>query len=107
MQVAHQQRAGGYLTVKDNQPVTMHPSHGLDHKPEWVLYNEFVMTNSNYIRTCTAIYSDWLLDIAPQYYDMTNFPEGEAKESLKRMQAQQALRAKIEKKKKKKQKESL
>ena len=84
----------------------MHWPHGLDHKPEWVLYNEFVMTNSNYIRTCTAIYSDWLLDIAPQYYDMTNFPEGEAKESLKRMQAQQALRAKIEKKKKK-QKESL
>jgi pre-mRNA-splicing factor ATP-dependent RNA helicase DHX15/PRP43 len=104
MQIAHQQRAGGYLTVKDNQPVTLHPSQGLDHKPEWVLYNEFVMTSSNYVRTCTAIYADWLLDIAPQYYDMANFPEGEAKESLKRMQQQQALRAKIEKKKEKEKK---
>jgi len=85
MQIAHQQRAGGYLTVKDNQPVSLHPSAGLDHKPEWVLYNEFVMTSSNFIRTCTAVYSDWLLEIAPQYYDLANFPNGEAKESLKRM----------------------
>ena len=82
MQVAHQQRAGGYLTVKDNQPVSLHPSTGMDHKPEWVLYNEFVMTSSNFIRTCSSVYADWLLDIAPQYYDLANFPEGEAKESL-------------------------
>jgi pre-mRNA-splicing factor ATP-dependent RNA helicase DHX15/PRP43 len=87
MQVAHQQRAGGYLTVKDNQPVSLHPSAGIDHKPEWVLYNEFVMTSSNFVRTCTSVYCDWLMEIAPQYYDLKNFPNGEAKESLKRMMA--------------------
>jgi pre-mRNA-splicing factor ATP-dependent RNA helicase DHX15/PRP43 len=87
MQIAHQQRAGGYLTVKDNQPVSLHPSTGIDHKPEWVLYNEFVMTSSNFVRTCTSVYCDWLLEIAPQYYNLANFPNGEAKESLKRMVA--------------------
>lgn len=31
----------------------------MDHKPEWVLYNEFVLTTKNYIRTCTDIKADW------------------------------------------------
>jgi pre-mRNA-splicing factor ATP-dependent RNA helicase DHX15/PRP43 len=35
MQVAHQERTGGYLTVKDNQVVGLHPSTVLEHKPEW------------------------------------------------------------------------
>ena len=43
-QVAHLERTGHYLTVKDNQIVQLHPSTCLDHKPEWVLYNEFVLT---------------------------------------------------------------
>ncbi|KRX87940.1 putative pre-mRNA-splicing factor ATP-dependent RNA helicase DHX15 [Trichinella pseudospiralis] len=53
MQVAHLERNGSYLTVKDNQVVQLHPSTVLDHKPEWVLYNEFVLTSKNYIRTVT------------------------------------------------------
>ena len=32
------------------QVVQLHPSTCLDHKPEWVLYNEFVLTTKNYIR---------------------------------------------------------
>ena len=35
IQVAHLERAGQYLTVKDNQQVYLHPSTCLDHKPEW------------------------------------------------------------------------
>ena len=35
MQLAHLQRTGHYLTVKDNQPVYLHPSCVLDRKPEW------------------------------------------------------------------------
>lgn len=41
------------------QVVQLHPSTCLDHKPEWVLYNEFVLTTKNYIRTCTDIKADW------------------------------------------------
>lgn len=39
--------------------VQLHPSTCLDHKPEWVLYHEFVLTTKNYIRTCTDIKADW------------------------------------------------
>jgi HrpA-like RNA helicase len=59
MQVAHLERSGHYLTVKDNQVVQLHPSTCLDHKPEWVMYNEFVLTTKNYIRTVTDVKGEW------------------------------------------------
>ena len=61
LQVAHLERSGFYLTVKDNQAVYIHPSTCLDHKPEWVLYSEFVLTTKNYIRTCTEVRAEWYL----------------------------------------------
>ncbi|CAG5119584.1 unnamed protein product [Candidula unifasciata] len=85
MQVAHLERTGHYLTVKDSQVVQLHPSTVLDHKPEWVLYNEFVLTTKNYIRTVTDVKPEWLVKMAPQYYDMANFPMCEAKRQLERI----------------------
>ncbi|CAL2036262.1 unnamed protein product [Caenorhabditis brenneri] len=82
MQVAHLERSGHYVTVKDNQLVNLHPSTVLDHKPEWALYNEFVLTTKNFIRTVTDVRPEWLLQIAPQYYDLANFPEGDTKRKL-------------------------
>lgn len=35
MQASHLQPTGHYLTVKDNQVVYVHPSCGLERKPEW------------------------------------------------------------------------
>eukprot|EP00298_Acanthocystis_sp_HF-20_P010976 c19159_g1_i4.p1 GENE.c19159_g1_i4~~c19159_g1_i4.p1 ORF type:complete len:595 (-),score=249.49 c19159_g1_i4:8-1792(-) len=85
MQVAHLERSGHYLTVKDNQSVKLHPSTVLDSKPEWVLYNEFVLTTQNYIRTVTKVDPEWLLQLSPHYYDLTNFPQCEAKQVLTRV----------------------
>ena len=81
-QVAHLERTGHYLTVKDNQMVHLHPSTCLDHKPEWALYQEFVLTSRNYIRTVTDIKGEWLVDLAPHYYDLQNFPAGEVRISV-------------------------
>ena len=56
-QVAHLETAGYYITVKDNQYVFIHPSsylHG-SRKATWVLFQEFVLTSKNYIRTVTEI----------------------------------------------------
>ncbi|VDL67253.1 unnamed protein product [Nippostrongylus brasiliensis] len=82
MQVAHLQPNGHYVTVKDNQLVDLHPSTVLDHKPEWVLYNEFVLTTKNFIRTVTDVRPEWLLTIAPQYFDPSIVPEGDIKQKL-------------------------
>ncbi|GAB2282159.1 hypothetical protein Dimus_016712 [Dionaea muscipula] len=85
MQVAHLERTGHYLTVKDNQVVHLHPSNCLDHKPEWVIYNEYVLTTRNFIRTVTDIRGEWIVDIAPHYYDLSNFPNCEAKRVMDRL----------------------
>jgi pre-mRNA-splicing factor ATP-dependent RNA helicase DHX15/PRP43 len=82
MQVGHKSSSGDYITVKDNQVVHLHPSCVLDDKPEWVLYNEFVLTSRNYIRLSTRIRGEWLVEIAPHYYDLSNFPPGDAKREL-------------------------
>ncbi|KAI9323771.1 P-loop containing nucleoside triphosphate hydrolase protein [Dichotomocladium elegans] len=82
MQVAHLDRSGRYATVKDNQIVHLHPSCGLDHKPEWVVFNEFVLTTRNYIRTCTEVKAGWLLDLAPSYYQLSGFPQSPARRAL-------------------------
>lgn len=82
MQVAHLERTGHYLTVKDNQMVHLHPSAWLDHKPEWVIYNEFVLTTRNFIRIVTDVRGEWLIDVAPHYYDLSNFPQCEARRQL-------------------------
>jgi pre-mRNA-splicing factor ATP-dependent RNA helicase DHX15/PRP43 len=44
-----------------------------------------VLTTKNYVRTCTKINGDWLLQIAPEYYDLANFPDCEALTALKRI----------------------
>jgi pre-mRNA-splicing factor ATP-dependent RNA helicase DHX15/PRP43 len=85
MQVAHLQRQGHYLTVKDNQVVALHPSSALDSKPAWVLYEEFVLTGKNYIRTITSVRIEWLVELAPHYYDLENWPDGETKQELERV----------------------
>jgi pre-mRNA-splicing factor ATP-dependent RNA helicase DHX15/PRP43 len=65
--------------------VSLHPSCGLDTQPEWVLFNEFVLTTRAYIRTVTEIRPEWLLELTANYYDMAAFPEGEAKQALQRV----------------------
>ena len=54
-------------------------------RPEWVLFNEFVLTTQPYIRTVTEIRPGWLLEIAANYYDLQTFPDGDAKRSLQRV----------------------
>ena len=58
MRVAHKGEQA-YFTIKDNQRVLLHPSCGLDSQPEWVLFNEFVLTTRPYIRTVTAVDPEW------------------------------------------------
>ncbi|KAJ8519175.1 hypothetical protein ONZ45_g3814 [Pleurotus djamor] len=85
MQVAHKEgEKGSYLTVKDNQVVALHPSCGLDTQPEWVLFNEFVLTTRPYIRTVSEVKPEWLLEFAPNYFDLSSFPDGETKRALQK-----------------------
>ncbi|KAG0673210.1 DEAH-box ATP-dependent RNA helicase prp43 [Pichia californica] len=86
MQVAKKKSSGkGYITVKDSQDVLLHPSTVLAQQDEWVIYNEFVLTSKNYIRTVTSIRPEWLVQFAPDYYDLDNFQQDDVRMSLARV----------------------
>ncbi|KAK9450630.1 P-loop containing nucleoside triphosphate hydrolase protein [Limtongia smithiae] len=86
MQVAKKSSSGKhYITAKDNQDVLLHPSTVLEKESEWVIYNEFVLTTKNYIRTVTAIKPEWLFELAPAYFDLSTFKKGEVRLSLERV----------------------
>lgn len=101
MQVAHKEEKS-YVTIKDEQQVTLHPSCGLDTHPEWVLFNEFVLTTRHYIRTVTTVNPEWfvhlsmlvnsmlnvfsrLLRDAANYYDIDSWKKSEVKTTLLRV----------------------
>ncbi|KAG2129133.1 P-loop containing nucleoside triphosphate hydrolase protein [Suillus clintonianus] len=80
MQVAHKVGGkGNYVTLKDDQAVMLHPSCRLDTQPEWVIFNEFVLTTRPYLRTVTDVRPEWLLEYAPLYFDLKNWPNSDAK----------------------------
>jgi pre-mRNA-splicing factor ATP-dependent RNA helicase DHX15/PRP43 len=90
MQTAYRQRSGEYLTVKDNQLVHIHPSSVVSSRPEWVIFEEFALTTKNYIRTVTTTTVDWLIELAPHYFDLETFPKCEAKGELEKAYARYA-----------------
>ncbi|KAG2368920.1 P-loop containing nucleoside triphosphate hydrolase protein [Suillus spraguei] len=90
MQVAHKGERGNYMIVKDDQVVALHPSCGLDTQPEWVIFNEFVLTTRPYIRTVTDVRPDWLLKYASSYFDLKNWPASETKRALLKTDKKQA-----------------
>lgn len=82
MQIAHREgEENGYLTMKDNQVclaatyrsmrmlmhvcevVNLHPSCGLNISPEWVLFNEFLLTTRPYIRTVSIVDPAWCVSL--------------------------------------------
>lgn len=123
MQVAMKDTSKSYTTIKDNQPVLIHPSSVIKADYEWVIYHEFVLTSKvcpstspppplhttpscrprplpcygplmltlppfsfqQYIRTVTGVRPEWLLEIAPVYYDLETFDKGEVKTALQRV----------------------
>ncbi|KAL0226491.1 hypothetical protein P9112_013815 [Eukaryota sp. TZLM1-RC] len=81
-QVAHMYKKGHYLTIKDNQEVTIHPSSCLSGDTKWVVFHEFMRTSKQFIRTASSIDPRWLLELAPLYYDLEEMPESPAKNDL-------------------------
>lgn len=86
MQVAHRtDKRRKYKTAKDEEVVRLHATCAVSPDVAWVMYNEYVLTDrSNFIRTCSEVKAKWLLQIAPHYFDLSNFPNGVMKDALRR-----------------------
>ncbi len=59
----------GYKTLVDNQTIYIYPSSAFFNRaPEWVVYNELVLTKKEFMREYTAIESKLLTDVAGRFY---------------------------------------
>ncbi|OIW00634.1 hypothetical protein TanjilG_09115 [Lupinus angustifolius] len=79
-QSARLQKNGSYRTVKHPQTVHIHPSSGLAHVlPRWVIYHELVLTTKEYVRQVTELNPDWLVELAPHYYQLKDVEDSVSK----------------------------
>ncbi|KAF8527374.1 P-loop containing nucleoside triphosphate hydrolase protein [Hysterangium stoloniferum] len=63
----------GYKTLVEGTPVYIHPSSALFNRaPEWLIYNELVLTTREYCHTVTAIEPKWLVEVAPQFFKVAD-----------------------------------
>jgi len=62
------QRTGVYKTVKNPHTVFVHPSSVVFKlMPMWVIYHELVLTTKEFMRHCSEIRPEWLIELAPHY----------------------------------------
>ncbi|XP_020273107.1 pre-mRNA-splicing factor ATP-dependent RNA helicase DEAH1-like [Asparagus officinalis] len=67
------QRSGAYQTVKNPCTVFIHGSSSLyKERPQWLIYHELVLTKRKYIRQVTELKPEWLIEIAPHYYQLAD-----------------------------------
>lgn len=66
---ARLRKDGSYVTVKHPHTVEIHPTSSLfGQNPKLVCYHELVLTTKEYMRTCIEIKPEWLLEVAPHFY---------------------------------------
>jgi len=73
-----------YRTVKNPQTVHIHPSSSLHQtNPRWVVYHELVFTTKEFMRQIVEIKSEWLVEIAPHYYQKKDVADDTGKKMPK------------------------
>uniref|UniRef100_A0A8D8SM24 RNA helicase n=1 Tax=Cacopsylla melanoneura TaxID=428564 RepID=A0A8D8SM24_9HEMI len=67
---AYLHHSGSYHTVRGDEELHIHPSSVLYtlQQPQWVVFNEIVHTNRSYMKDLCVIDHNWLLELAPHYY---------------------------------------
>lgn len=70
---AKYQLSGSYRTPRDQSlDLYLHPSSVLAcerRMPKWIVYNQVISTSKLYMRDVTVIEPEWLIELAPHYYE--------------------------------------
>lgn len=77
---------GEYKTVKHQHTVYIHPSSVLSRQeepPRWLCYFELAFTTKEYMRMVTPIVGEWLVQIAPHYYQSSDVEDSTTKKMPK------------------------
>eukprot|EP00956_Cyclotella_meneghiniana_P006339 scaffold8311_cov63-Cyclotella_meneghiniana.AAC.9 len=79
-------KSGDYETVKQRRAVYIHPSSVLAKEeplPAWVVYFELAFTSKEYMRQVAPIEPQWLIEIAPHYYQESDVVDSKTKKMPK------------------------
>lgn len=87
--VAKLSRSGDYTTVKNKQACYLHPSSVLakDEVPaKWLCFFELAFTTKEFMRQCCPIKGEWLVELAPHFYNSKDIEEAKGKKMPKMRQ---------------------
>ncbi|CUG28552.1 pre-mRNA splicing factor ATP-dependent RNA helicase, putative [Bodo saltans] len=77
-----------FITLKDDVKAILWPATFLNRRPQFVVFNELVLTSNQYLRTVTAISDDWLLESCPEYFAVDEF-EGVTRQVFEQLHRRQ------------------
>lgn len=75
-------KSGEYQTLKQHRTVYIHPSSVLAKEevlPCWLVYFELAFTSKEFMRQVAPIQPEWLLEIAPHYYQESELQDAAKK----------------------------
>jgi pre-mRNA-splicing factor ATP-dependent RNA helicase DHX16 len=84
--VARLGRTGEYQTVKQHKTVYIHPSSVLakeEEPPPWMVFFELAFTTKEFMRQVAPIKPEWLVEIAPHYYQESDVEDEKSKKMPK------------------------
>ena len=84
--VAKLEKSGNYKTVKHAHTVHIHPSSSLmkdEVRPRWLLYHELAFTSKEYMREVIPVKPQWLMEIAPHFYQEKELEDTQVKKMPK------------------------
>lgn len=84
--VAKLSRTGDYQTVKQHKTVYIHPSSVLakeEQPPAWLVFFELAFTTKEFMRQVAPINPEWLVEIAPHYYQQSDVEDAKSKKMPK------------------------
>ncbi len=69
--VARMKGLGEYVNVRTGLPCSLHPTsslYGLGQTPDYVVYNELIMTSKEFMQCVTAVRPEWLVEHCPMQF---------------------------------------
>lgn len=74
-----------YSFMTGQKEADIHPSSSIRSIPTWLIYTEYVFTNSEFIRGCSEIEDSWIIQSCPEFFDPERYPIGNIKNALRRL----------------------
>ena len=72
-----------FQTIAGEQSVDIHPSSGLfqcRRAPRCIVYTELVVTTKPYMRCCTAVQPEWLVELLPAVFSFIRVPSADMRQ---------------------------